>query len=226
MNKILIVTGGSSGLGKELIKEGINRGYFVCNLSRNQDKMNELDNLYKENYRGFVGDISDENFVKDAIKKIASLGEITCLINAAQKATFKDVTLYDAADIDLSLAGLKGMILCTTEVLKVKSHDLKIVNIMSSAALKGNKGEALYCATKWGKRGYTESLKAEYKGSSVKVIGVYPGGMNTAFWDNNRDYVSVDKANTFMNPSDVAKVILDNISYDNLTVSDIVIERK
>ena len=107
MNKILIVTGGSSGLGKELVKEGINRGYFVCNLSRNQEKMNELDNLYKENYCGFVGDISDENFVKDAIKKIASLGEITCLINAAQKATFKDVTLYDAADIDLSLAGLK-----------------------------------------------------------------------------------------------------------------------
>ena len=227
MNKILIVTGGTSGLGKELIKEGVNRGYFVCNLSRNQDKMNELDNLFKDNYCGFVGDISDEVFVKNAINKISSLGDITCLINSAQKATFKKAPLYDSSDIDLSLTGLKGMILCTKEVLKtVNEENIKIVNIMSSAALKGNPSESLYCAVKWGERGYTESLKAEYKGSTVKVFGVYPGGMNTSFWDNNRDYVSVDKANTFMNPSDVAKVILDNIGYDSLNVSDIIIERK
>ncbi len=119
------------------------------------------------------------------------------------------------------------MILTTAKTLYVKNEqDLKIVNIMSSAALKGNKQEALYCATKWGERGYTESLKVTYKGTSVKVIGVYPGGMNTEFWANSRDYVSEDKSNTFMNPKDVAKVILDNIlNYENLTVSDIIIER-
>lgn len=119
------------------------------------------------------------------------------------------------------------MILCTTEVLKAKNEkDLKIVNIMSSAALKGNKQEALYCATKWGERGYTESLKSAYKGTTVKVIGVYPGGMNTEFWNENREYVSEEKANTFMNPADVAQVILDNIiNYKNLNVADIMIER-
>ena len=47
----------------------------------------------------------------------------------------------------------------STEVLKEKNEsDLKIVNIMSSAALRGNKQEAVYCATKWGERGYTEEL--------------------------------------------------------------------
>ena len=49
--------------------------------------------------------------------------------------------------------------------------------------------------------------------------------MNTNFWNNSRDYVSEDKANTFMNPTDVAKVILDNIAYENLKISDIAIER-
>ena len=97
---------------------------------------------------------------------------------------------------------------------------------MSSAALKGNKNETVYCATKWGERGYTESLKAEYKGTSVKVVGVYPGGMNTNFWKDSRDYVSVEKSDTFMNPVDVAKVIMDNISYDSLNIADIMIERK
>ena len=118
------------------------------------------------------------------------------------------------------------MIICTKETLKVKEEkDLKIVNIMSTAALKGNKNETVYCATKWGEKGFTERLKMEYKGTSVKVIGVYPGGMNTNFWNDNRDYVSIEKANTFMNPVDVAKVILDNISYNTLKVSDITIER-
>ena len=56
------------------------------------------------------------------------------------------------------------MILFSTETLKIKARkNLKIVNIMSSAALRGNKQEAVYCATKWGEKGYTESLKACYK---------------------------------------------------------------
>lgn len=104
------------------------------------------------------------------------------------------------------------MILFSGKTLKVKEEkDLKIVNIMSSAALRGNKQEAVYCATKWGERGYTESLKVAYKGTSVKVIGVYPGGINTDFYKNSRDYVSQEKQNTFMNPVDVAKTILDNV---------------
>ena len=226
MNKIIIITGGTSGLGKELLKEAINRGYFVCNLARNKEKMNSLDIEYRDNYKGFVGDITDAEFVKRSIDEISKLGDIYCLINCAEKGYFKKATEYEKDDIDNSFKGLKGMILCTTEVLKVKNEkDVKIVNIMSTAALKGNKNETVYCSAKWGERGYTEALKAEYKGTSVKIIGVYPGGMNTNFWDNSRDYISEDKANTFMNPTDVAKVILDNIAYETLKVSDITIER-
>lgn len=136
-------------------------------------------------------------------------------------------TQYIKSDIDECFKGLEGMILFSTQCLKVKSEeDLKIVNIMSSAALRGNKQEAVYCATKWGERGYTESLKVAYKGTSVKVIGVYPGGINTNFYKNSRDYVSEEKQSSFMNPSDVAKTILDNVLNEtNLTVADIIIER-
>lgn len=227
MKEILIITGGSSGLGLEIIKQALEKDLFVCNISRNEQKMKELDLLFNDNYKGFVGDITNEDFIKKTIMEISTLGNIKYLINNAQKACFKSPIQYNSKDIDMSLDGLKGMILCTTETLKIKNEqDLKIVNIMSSAALKGNKQEALYCATKWGERGYTESLKAEYKKTSVKVIGVYPGGMNTAFWDSNREYISVDKSNTFMNPTDVATIICDNIfSPLNLTVTDIIIER-
>ncbi len=227
MNDILIITGGTSGLGLELVREALNKGYFVCNLARNVEKMAELGSEFQENYKGFVGDVSDEAFVKSAVDEISKLGNIAVLINCAEKACFKKADLYEAKDIDTSLAGLKGMILCTTEVLRVKEEkNIKIVNIMSSAALKGNKNETVYCACKWGERGYTEALKAEYKGTSVKIVGVYPGGMNTSFWEESRDYVSIEKSDTFMNPKDVAKVIMNNISFEGLNVADIVVERK
>lgn len=225
--KIAIITGGANGLGLELVKQFIEKGYFVCNIDRDNEKMQVLDSTYKDNYKGFIGDISENVFVKSVINEISNLGDIKILINNAGEPSFKLPTEYEKEDIDKCFKGLEGMILFSTETLKVKEEkDLKIVNIMSSAALRGNKQESVYCATKWGERGYTESLKACYKGTSVKVIGVYPGGINTEFYKNSRDYVPEEKQATFMKPSDVAKTIIDNVTNDtNLTIADIIIER-
>lgn len=227
MKDIIIITGGASGLGLELVKESMNRGLYVCNIDWNSDKMDHLNKIYNENYIGFVGDISDEGFIKGTIEKISNIGNIKYLINCAGEPSFKLPCDYSKSDIDKCFKGLQGMIIASTETLKVKEEkDLKIVNVMSSAALRGNKQEAVYCATKWGEKGYTESLKVAYKGTSVKVIGVYPGGINTDFYKDSRDYVSIEKQDSFMNPNDVANVILDNILNDaNLTVADIIIER-
>ena len=164
-------------------------------------------------------------------KKVYGKSFIDCLLGNQEVSnyieSFKMPTNYTNDDINKCFKGLRGMILCSTEVLKVKNEqNLKIVNIMSSAARRGNKQEAVYCATKWGEKGYTESLKVAYKGTSVKVIGVYPGGINTNFYKNSRDYVSEEKQATFMNPKDVAETILSNVMSDkNLTVADIIIER-
>lgn len=221
MNDIIIVTGGSNGLGKAIVDYSLNNNLLVCNLDK--DKL-VIDN---ENYKEFVGDVSDENFVKNSINEISKLGNIKYLINNAGEPSFKMPIEYCRDDIQKCFKGLQGMILCSTNVLKVKNEeDIKIVNIMSSAALRGNKQESVYCATKWGERGYTESLKTAYKGTTVKIIGVYPGGINTNFYANSRDYVSIEKQKTFMNPNEVARIICDNVFSDlNLNVADIIIER-
>lgn len=221
MKDILIVTGGSNGLGKAIVEYSLNKDLIVCNLDREKSIINNI------NYKEFIGDISDEQFVKESIKEISELGNIKYLINNAGEPSFKLPVEYEKDDIEKCFKGLQGMILCSVNALKVKNEqNLKIVNIMSSAALRGNKQESVYCATKWGEKGYTESLKVAYKGTSVKVIGVYPGGINTEFYKNSRDYVTEEKQNTFMNPNEVAKIICDNIFSDlNLNVADIIIER-
>ena len=161
--------------------------------------MKVLDETYTMNYKGFIGDISDAEFVINTIKEISIMGNIKVLINNAGEPSFKMPTLYNNSDIEKCFKGLQGMILCSTEALKAKNEkDLKIVNVMSSAALRGNKQEAVYCATKWGEKGYTESLKVAYKGTDVKIIGVYPGGIDTDFYKNSRDYVSEEKQSSFI----------------------------
>jgi len=123
---IMIITGGTSGLGLEMVKQSIEKGLFVCNIARNEQKMKELEVRFTKNYKGFTGNITNEKFISESIKEIATLGNIQYLINCAEKACFKSPIQYNSEDIEMSLSGLKGMILCSTEVLKAKNEkDIK-----------------------------------------------------------------------------------------------------
>ncbi len=227
MEKIIIVSGGASGLGYHLVSQLLEKGFTVCTIDFNKEKLEELKKRFKDNYYSFCGDVSDQLFVEQTISEISKMGTISGLINNAGEPSFKMPKDYQKEDITRCFKGLEGMILLTSRVLQATSEsNVKIINVMSSAALRGNQQESVYCATKWGERGYTESLKVAYKGTSVKVIGVYPGGMDTDFYQNSRDYVSLEKQHTFMNPEDVANIMIMNLFNElNLTVSDLMIER-
>ena len=222
--KIAIVTGSALGLGYELASQLIANGWLVAGVDFNAERQAELTAQGPDDsYRAYVGDITDEAFVKESVADIATLGHIDLLINNAGQPSFKVPTAYEAADVDKCLKGLKGMILWTVETLKAcGEQNVKIAQIMSTAATRGNANESVYCATKWGEKGYTKSLQAAYKGTSVKVVAVYPGGIDTAFYRDSRDYVSEAKQHTFMQPGPLAEVILFNlINEANLTVTDI-----
>lgn len=225
MSKIIVITGGANGLGLEFVKIFINKGYFVCNIDKDASALSKLQ--IKDNYKAFVGDVSNEQFVKRTINEIGKQGDIVALINCAGTPSFKFPIEYTSKDVDLCFEGLKGMIYCTTQVLKlIEKTGGKIINIMSSAALRGNKQESVYCATKWAERGYTESLKACYNGTKVQIYGVYPGGINTNFYKNSRDYVSEEKQASFMPASDLAEIIYENIFTNRkLIVEDLIINR-
>ena len=227
MNNIVIISGGANGLGLELVKVLHKEGYFVCNIDKDEKALKTVDKTFSTNYKSFLGNVADESFVISTIKEISKLGNIVALFNNAGTPVFKMPTEYSSNDVDLCFEGLKGMIYLSANTLKVmEKTGGKIINIMSSAALRGNKQESVYCATKWAERGYTESLKACYNGSKVQIYGVYPGGINTDFYKNSRDYVSKEKQSTFMPAKDLAEVIYENIfSEKKLIVEDLIINR-
>ena len=224
MKDLIVITGGTSGLGLSLVKMFKNeKNSDILVISRT--KRTELmgGGIHYE-----YGNISDEKFLKTLYSKYGKNYVIKYLINNAATGRFgaPETNTIDKIS-QVFEAGLVGLILNTTYAIPHLNPDgAKIVNILSTAAIKGNINESLYCAAKWGARGYTESLKATYKGTNIKVISVCPGGMNTEFWDSNRNYVPKDKSDKWMSPDEVAKIIYQNITNDNLCVSDIVIERK
>ena len=217
---LVVVTGGNSGLGLEIVKCFESEGYNVLVVARTKRK--EISGVFYE-----YGNIADEKFVSKLYEKYSNEFSIKYLINNAAIGAFGSPEQNTLEKINnVFEAGLVGLILNTTYAIpKLNQNGAKIVNILSTASLKGNPNESLYCAQKWGARGYTESLKATYKGTNIKVVSVCPGGMNTDFWNNNRNYVPEEKSQKWMNPSEVAKVIYENVANDNLYVSEIVIER-
>ena len=99
-----------------------------------------------------------------------------------------------------------------------------IMNVMSTAATVGKPNESIYCASKWGAKGFTESLRLETKGTKIKVIAVYPGGIQTPFW-SEKCGMNPDTSK-FMKPDELAKTLTDTLlDKQTLYVADIVINK-
>jgi short-subunit dehydrogenase len=200
-----IVTGGTSGLGAAIAALLGERGYEVVTVSRRESAT-------------VSGDASRGETVRQAIAVAENLGELTLLVNCAGTGIFGAAGSYDEETVRTIVdANLTSMILFSDAVFRrFAERGGTIVNILSTAALVAKPNESVYCAAKWGARGYSEVLRAEAKGTKARVISVAPGGMDTPFWPEHRD--------GFMSAAEVAKIVVDAIERP-VNVSSLVIER-
>ena len=233
MKKLTVISGGSSGLGLEIADLLVKSGNNVLILGRNKQKLGmAMSRLVKSSNSGktesLVCNIGDENDIKHTRAFIEENDyEVDYLFNNAGQGLSSGAKNTTAQLIEnIFEANLKGMILLTSEILRVTpdKNELTIINIMSTSSLLGRADETIYCAAKWGARGYTEALRAEYKGTKKNIIAVYPGGMRTDFWsivDKSRDLTN------YMDPAEVAMKIVNAVKGDaRLLVTDITINRK
>ena len=233
MKKISVVSGGSSGLGFAIAELLVKAGKDILILGRNSEKLSEaakkLTRCSKSSHVStIVCNIGVEEDVRKTGKFLDDHKIVTeYLFNNAGRGLFTKASNSTSAMIDdVFEPNLKGMILLTSEILRITpdKEELTIVNIMSTSALYGRDQETIYCAAKWGARGYTEALRTELKGTKRNIIAVYPGGMKTDFWKvpgQNRDISG------FMNPDEVAaKIVNAVLGPDKLIVTDITINRK
>jgi short-subunit dehydrogenase len=233
MTKVCIISGGSSGLGFSIASKLLKAGMNIIILSRDYDRLIRSAEWLQTGLEYFrvtpvvcnIGIEKDIRKLGDFIKSQDL--EVEYLFNNAGIGCFAKAEVSDSTMVDKVFeANLKGMILLTSEILRITpdNEELNIVNIMSTSALVGRADETIYCAAKWGARGYTEALRTELKGTRRNIIAVYPGGMKTDFWKapgQNRDI------SDFMDPDEVAEKIVDTlIVSERMLVTDITINRK
>jgi short-subunit dehydrogenase len=233
MDKISIVSGGSSGLGFFLASKLLKAGKNVIILGHNSEKLTKSAELLQtdseyDSITPVACNIGNENDIRELGEFITSKNMIVeYLFNNAGRGLFAKAEASTELMVNsIFEANLKGMILLTSEILRItgENEELTIVNIMSTSSLYGRAEETIYCAAKWGARGFTEALRAELKGTKRNIIAVYPGGMKTDFWNITGQTRNISN---FMEPSEVAEKIVNAVLVSgNLMVADITINRK
>lgn len=231
-NAIALVAGGSSGVGLACAELLAGRGLSVVIVAR-RTKTLELaqQELWGKGLKvhGISADLRDPDEIHRLHVEIGKTGrQVRWLLNAVGIGHYDDLSNSSESDIDAVVrTNLIAPIYTTRAFLdQIIATKGVICNLSSRAALRGIAGESIYCATKWGLRGFTDALREEIASKGVRVIGVYPGPIATAFWKPWRDRLARNDWHTFMEPGAVAsEIVRAMIDTPTLTVTDLIIGR-
>jgi 3-dehydrosphinganine reductase len=197
-NKVIVITGGSSGLGKALAQRLVTMGANLALIARNEEKLRlakeELSVLCKgrQKIEVFSCDVSDYDCVEKTFKKIVeTIGVPDTLINNAgilKEGRFERLSLStfrETLDIDFF-----GVLHCTKAVLPlfIKKGSGRIVNVGSLGGRMASYGYSAYCSSKFALVGLTDTLRAELKPHNIKVHLVCPGEFDSPMVEELNTY--------------------------------------
>jgi NADP-dependent 3-hydroxy acid dehydrogenase YdfG len=225
--KVVVVTGAGSGLGASLARKFSKTENHVCLIGRTEEKLVRTANtLSTDNYSIHLLDVASKQEVTRVFHNIKEeVGPVDILINNAGLGVFDFAENIQEASVHHMIdVNLKGTIFCTQEVLPdMKTRDSGVIaNIISTAGLEGKTTESVYCASKFGARGFTEGLLAELQGTSIRVFSAYMGGMKTEFWNG---IYEKNETKDLMDPEDIADIIICNIkTRRKLNIDQVVIK--
>lgn len=190
-NKVIIVTGAASGIGKELVLQLLQKGARVAALDQNPSKLDELVAIARnERLATFVLDISELDDVERIVNDVyARFGVIDGLINnAGIIQPFKRVNELSYALIDKVMkVNFNGPVYLIKTILPhlLQRPEAHIVNISSMGGFLPVPGQTIYGASKAALKLLTEGLYAELINTSVHVTVVFPGAVNTNISENS-----------------------------------------
>lgn len=221
----VVITGGASGLGLALAKLFIFNESKVVILGRNEHNLQEVrDELSSKLLSTELCDVRNYDLLESLATKHR---DTSILINNAGVWVEGDTELLTQNQINTVIdINFKSVIYVTKAflpVLKLKKQSF-IVNIISSSGIKARAGEALYDATKFAVHGFTEAIRQDLATTGIRVIGVYPGGMNTQFFSKAG---AVKDTSWWMKPEQIARIIVNSVEQDeNIVIDHIEINKR
>lgn len=224
-NKIVVITGAGSGLGASLARKYSETGDKVVLLGRTKEKLLKVSQALKNESYIYPVDVSVQQQVKDVFHSIyTEIGDVDILINSAGVGYFDFAENIEERFINEMIdVNLKGTIFCTQEVVNSmkRKNQGYIINIISKSGKRPVVTESVYCASKFGISGFTESLALELENTSVRVTGIYMGNMATDLWKG----AAPENVDKFIDPDDMAEIILENTKIrKHLAVEEVIVK--
>ena len=234
-DKIVVITGASQGLGRDIAKRIGTQGAKVALISRSEKLLNTVKNeICSEGGLAdvFVCDVTDQDQVINTIERILEKYKtIDVLINAAGIWTTDEIELKKPELVERAFkVNSIGPIYFTKAVLPTmkKNNYGTILNVISKAGLdiSENKDWMTYAATKWAVAGYTNALRYALENTKIKVTGIYPGGFESNIFENAGEPDAHNQP-WMMRTSDVSDAIIYILnSPDDLLINTIGIAKK
>jgi len=224
--EFVLITGSSKGLGESLALAFSQNNYNIILNGRNEQNLEKVrKKVVENNAECYVvkGDLNSEDTINELVR-IAKEKNISILINNAGidlEGVFENVS---QSDLERVLnTNLFSLIKLTNHIYKffIEKKSGTIININSIDSLKPKPLKAVYCASKCGLKGFTDSLRFEAKKNNIRVLDVYPGGMKTEMSASAGKDLSKS-----METSEVAQLILNSCkSYPSASIDELIINR-
>jgi len=227
MNQILcgkncLITGATGGLGKEIAKEFAKNGCNLFLTGRNNDKLNSLKNELENDQIKIDfedADLSDDSEIQKLIEKVKNtFVNIDILVNCAGVFPVKLLSDSTVEDFEKCFGvNVKAAFVLCKEFSQgmISKKWGRIINIASSSAYAGFKNTSIYCSSKHALLGLSRSLHSELKEHNVRTFCVSPGSIKTPMGKS----VIGQNYETFLNPNEIAELIVRLVSFDNEMIS-------
>lgn len=223
--KTAIVTGATKGLGEAISMALIEKSAIVYGLGRDQKALEKIERKAGQHFHAVKLDISVEEDVKKWFtQEFEGKAGPDILINNAGVGSFAKIEETATGDwlkmINTNINGLFFMTQNAVSFMKIKSNHCHIINIGSILGTVGRAESSGYCATKFGVRGFSESIFLELRKYNIKVTCVNPGSIETNFFKDS----GVEAHHNMLQTSDIADTIIhiletpDNMLIDEITI--------
>jgi 3-oxoacyl-[acyl-carrier protein] reductase len=183
-NAVALITGGSSGIGRAVAQSLVTSGARVAITGR--DKVRLAETARELGVHPIHADVAVEADVERTYREVLQqFGDLDILVNNAGSGVFKNLVDFDRKEFEAVFAtNVTGAMLMAREAAKhfVKRRRGNIVNIASTAALRGAPKGTAYYGSKFALRGMTECWRAELRQHNVRVFLVNPSEVLTNFY--------------------------------------------
>ncbi|MEJ2055573.1 MAG: SDR family NAD(P)-dependent oxidoreductase [Calditrichaceae bacterium] len=198
MKKVIII-GATSGIGKELARQMINKGYKAGGCGRTQDTLTELEKELAPNFTGLTIDIRETDKLGDRLDQLVTklTGMDICIISSG--ISRRNTDLDWSTENDVLMTNVNGFTAAADYAVKyfLKQQSGHLVGITSLTKFFPNKSSPAYNASKAFESNYLDSMRLRLSGNNLFVTEICPGFIDTPIVKKRKGLmmiVSVDKA--------------------------------